>query len=134
MVRTLYKLELVEKIAKILDEMPAKPKIEKDVTATEAIQKLDKSIRSMQKKNFTLEEIAVILSKNEMKVSVATLKSALARSPAKKAAGSAQTATSGDKPAARQSRPVPASSDAKTAPDAAQENGSFAVKEDRREL
>jgi len=143
MARKLYKMELSDKLAKVLDDMPAKPKSERDVTATEVIQKIDKSIRAMQRKNYTLEEIAVVLSENELPVSVATIKSALARSPnAKKSVGAAQPAASGDKPAARQARPraraaesAPATA-GQTKPENQQTDatGTFEVKGDRTEL
>ena len=132
MARKLYKMELSDKLAKVLDEMPAKPKSERDVTATEVLQKIERSIRAMQKKNYTFEEIATVLSGNELPVSVATIKSALARSPnAKKSAGGAQQATTGDKPAGRKSRPAAA---AANAPGTAEATGTFEVQPDRKEL
>ena len=132
MARKLYKMELSDKLAKVLDEMPAKPKSERDVTATEVLQKIEKNIRAMQKKNYTFEEIAAVLSGNELPVSVATIKSALARSPnAKKSAGNAQQATTGDKPAGRKSRPPAASANA---PGPAEATGTFEVQPDRKEL
>lgn len=99
--RKKYTLEDVAAIAKALSAVHAKPKAEKDMTASAVVVMLSKEIKGLQSRGYNMKEIAALLKDNNLPVGVATLKSALSRSPTKKK-------VSNDEPVANQSRPAAA--------------------------
>lgn len=144
MPKKIYTLDIAEKLSKAMREQPPKPKSSRTGTTSDVIQSLAKDIRLMQDNGYTFKEVVELLGNNGFKISVATLKSALARIPdakrlTKKDASSAEkaTATTGDKPASRQARPARLSAlevqNATPAEDAKQ-SGKFQVKPDRQTI
>lgn len=70
-----YKLEQVEAIAAKLRELPAIEPPPKDLSKKEAVKLLSKEIRSLQKRGYTLEQIATSLKGEGLDISTYTLKS-----------------------------------------------------------
>ncbi|WP_181243896.1 hypothetical protein [Chamaesiphon polymorphus] len=70
-----YKLEQVEAIAAKLRELPAIEPPPKDLSKKEAVKLLSKEIRSLQKRGYTLEQIASSLKGEGLDISSYTLKS-----------------------------------------------------------
>ena len=70
-----YKLEQVEAIAAKLRELPAIEAPPKDLSKKEAVKLLSKEIRSLQKRGYTLEQIATSLKGEGLDISTYTLKS-----------------------------------------------------------
>jgi hypothetical protein len=70
-----YKLEQVEAIAAKLRELPAIEPPPKDLSKKEAVKLLSKEIRSLQKRGYTLEQIATSIKGEGLDISTYTLKS-----------------------------------------------------------
>jgi hypothetical protein len=70
-----YKLEQVEAIAAKLRDLPAIEPPPKDLSKKEAVKLLSKEIRSLQKRGYTLEQIATSLKGEGLDISTYTLKS-----------------------------------------------------------
>jgi hypothetical protein len=72
-----YKLEQVEAIASKLRALPAIEPPPKDLTKQEVVKMLAKEIKSLQKRGYTLEQIASSLKGEGLDISTPTLKSYL---------------------------------------------------------
>jgi hypothetical protein len=70
-----YKLEQVEAIAAKLRDLPAIEPPPKDLSKKEAVKILSKEIRALQKRGYTLEQIATSLKGEGLDISTYTLKS-----------------------------------------------------------
>ncbi len=66
-----------ERVEKLLDELPEKPKSERALTTRELVAELKSKIRAAQAKGYTLEEIAQHFQQAGATISVSTIKSAL---------------------------------------------------------
>jgi hypothetical protein len=77
--RRVYSQTQVKEIAERLSAMKAQPKPEKAVTASGAIALMIEEIKALQGRGYTIAEIADLLRQNDLPVSAATLKSAIAR-------------------------------------------------------
>ena len=75
-----YKLEQVEAIASKLQALPAIEPPPKDLTKQEVVKMLAKEIKSLQKRGYTLEQIATSLKGEGLDISTPTLKSYLQKS------------------------------------------------------
>lgn len=97
-----YKLEQIEAIAAKLRDLPAIEPPPKDLSKKEAVKLLSKEIRSLQKRGYSLEQIATSLKGEGLDISTYTLKSYMNNSKQGgklKAATPAQLqATKSDKP------------------------------------
>jgi intein-encoded DNA endonuclease-like protein len=79
-----YTPEQAEKIAATLRSLPAMEPPPKKLTKAEVVKLLSKEIRDLQKRGYTLEQIAGSLKGEGLDISTPTLKSYLAKSkPAK---------------------------------------------------
>jgi hypothetical protein len=79
-----YTPEQAEKIAATLRALPAMEPSPKKLTKAEVVKLLSKEIRDLQKRGYTLEQIAGSLKGEGLDISTPTLKSYLAKSkPAK---------------------------------------------------
>lgn len=79
-----YTPEQAEKIAATLRSLPAMEPPPKKLTKAEVVKLLSKEIRDLQKRGYTLEQIASSLKGEGLDISTPTLKSYLAKSkPAK---------------------------------------------------
>ena len=74
----------IEQIAQKLKRMPAAPPALVNTTKQEAVKLLAKEIASLQRRGYTLEQIAEILKNEALDLSTATLKSYLSRAKAPK--------------------------------------------------
>ncbi len=72
-----YKLEQVEAIASKLRALPAIEPPPKDLTKQEVVKMLAREIKSLQKRGYTLEQIASSLKGEGLDISTPTLKSYL---------------------------------------------------------
>lgn len=82
--RRVYSHTQVQQIAERLSAMKAQPKPERSLTASGAIALMIDEIKALQGRGYTIAEIADFLRQNDLPVSAATLKSAIARAqPAK---------------------------------------------------
>lgn len=97
-----YKLEQVEAIAAKLRELPAIEPPPKDLSKKEAVKLLSKEIRSLQKRGYTLEQIATSLKGEGLDISTYTLKSYMNNS---KQGGKLKSATPARLQAAKSDRP-----------------------------
>jgi predicted nucleic acid-binding Zn-ribbon protein len=79
-----YTVEDMELLAKKLRSMPKIEKKQKDITKQDAITALAKEISEMQKRGYTLEQIAETISGEGLAITTPTLKSYLQRSKATK--------------------------------------------------
>lgn len=78
-------LEQVEKISAELKALPPVENRQRQISKQEAIKRLAKDIAELQKRGYTLEQVAAVLQEKGLEVGVTTLKSYLRRSrPAKK--------------------------------------------------
>lgn len=64
----------VEEIAKTLQAAPKLPPGERVLTTREAVAKLTPQIRGMQRRGYTLDQVAEVLKKQGLALKVATLK------------------------------------------------------------
>lgn len=86
-----YSTEKIEEIAKALRDMPPiKP--QKEHSKQEAVRILAKEITALQKRGYTLEQIAEKLRDEGLDISTPTLKSYLQRAKTKKAKSLRRTA------------------------------------------
>ncbi len=74
-----YSLEKIDAIAKKLQSLPPIEKKQPDLTKSESIKKLSKEITELQKRGYTLEQIAESLSGEGLTITTPTLKSYLQR-------------------------------------------------------
>ncbi len=81
--RKTYSIETIETLKAKLLEAPEVTKV-RELTASEAVKEMAKEIHAMQKKGYTLAMILEMLKSNGIDVSLATLKSAIATTKAKK--------------------------------------------------
>jgi len=81
--RKTYNADFVEKLKAKLNEAPEVKKV-RELTASEAVKEMAKEIHAMQKKGYTLAMILEMLKANDVNVSLATLKSSIAGTKAKK--------------------------------------------------
>ena len=77
--RRVYSQTQVQQIAERLSAMKAQPKPERSLTASGAIALMIEEIKALQGRGYTIAEIADLLRQNDLPVSAATLKSAIAR-------------------------------------------------------
>ena len=97
-----YKLEQVEAIAAKLRDLPAIEPPPKDLSKKEAVKLLSKEIRSLQKRGYTLEQIATSLKGEGLDISTYTLKSYMNNS---KQGGKLKAATPAQLQAAKSDKP-----------------------------
>lgn len=97
-----YKLEQVEAIAAKLRELPAIEPPPKDLSKKEAVKLLSKEIRSLQKRGYTLEQIATSIKGEGLDISTYTLKSYMNNS---KQGGKLKAATPARLQAAKSDKP-----------------------------
>jgi hypothetical protein len=83
--RKTYNAEFIEQLKTKLNEAPEVTKV-RELTASEAVKEMAKEIHAMQNRGYTLAMILEMLKANEVDVSLATLKSAIAGTKAKKKA------------------------------------------------
>ncbi|MFZ5532244.1 MAG: protein mobC [Pseudomonadota bacterium] len=74
-----YTPEFVDSVAQKLRDLPAVESVKKttEMSKQEAIRKLSKDIRAMQKRGYTMDMIADVLKSENIMVSVATLRNYL---------------------------------------------------------
>ena len=78
-------LEQVEKISAELKALPPVENQQRQVSRQEAVKRLAKDIAELQKRGYTLEQVAAVLQEKGLEMGVTTLKSCLRRArPAKK--------------------------------------------------
>jgi hypothetical protein len=83
--RKTYNADFIEQLKAKLNEAPEVTKV-RELTASEAVKEMAKEIHAMQNRGYTLAMILEMLKANEVDVSLATLKSAIAGTKAKKKA------------------------------------------------
>jgi hypothetical protein len=83
-IRKTYKVETIEKLRSFLDNVPEKPKSEKELNASAALSSLKGQIRSLQAKGYSLEEIVVMLKDGGMDAGISALKNAIKKPRQKK--------------------------------------------------
>jgi DNA-binding transcriptional MerR regulator len=83
--RKTYSTDFIEQLKAKLSEAPEVIKV-RELTASEAVKEMAKEIHAMQNKGYTLAMILEMLKANNVNVSLATLKSAIAGTKAKKKA------------------------------------------------
>ena len=81
--QTRYNLEAIEQIAAKLKALPKVEPKKKELNKSEAVKVLDKEIKSLQKRGYTLKMIAEILTMHELNISESVLKSYLKRAEEK---------------------------------------------------
>ncbi|NMG56683.1 hypothetical protein [Aromatoleum aromaticum] len=77
--RKTYTQEQIKAISGTLNALKVGPKVERPVTTSGAVALLIKDIKALQVHGYTIQEIADLLRDNNLPVSAATLKSAIAR-------------------------------------------------------
>lgn len=73
--------EIREKISTALDQLPEKPKEEREQTTTELVAALKLKIKAAQAKGYTLTEIVDLFKQSGAKISLSTVKASLGTSP-----------------------------------------------------
>lgn len=81
-------LDTIEALKAKMKEAPEVSKEKRRVSKQEAIRELKREIEAMQKRGYTLDDIAKFLSDGGLQITTPTLKSYLQRSKADKAKGS----------------------------------------------
>lgn len=115
-------LDTIEALKAKMKEAPEVAKEKRSVSKQEAIRELKREIQAMQKRGYTLDDIAKFMSDGGLQISTPTLKSYLQRSKADRVKGSKETSK---QPAAEKTKPVVDSKQSKAAP-----KGSFQVRQD----
>jgi len=77
--RRVYSETQIHEIAKKLSALKAHPKPERSMSASGAIALMIGEIKALQAKGYSIADIADLLRENDLPVSAATLKSAIAR-------------------------------------------------------
>lgn len=65
------------KIEGVLDNLPEKPKAERNLTTKELVSELKGKIKAAQSKGYTLQEIVELFKQNGAQISLSTVKDAL---------------------------------------------------------
>lgn len=139
-----YKIAQIDELQRKLDELPEVNDIEREVTKQEAIRRMADTISHLQARGYSMENIAEILTKEGLHISMQTLKSYLTRAKrvtrnkphCKGAAKSAPSSTPRGASPQASSAPQPAQSATKTknglSPQA--KSSSFTPRQDSKEL